>query len=159
MQGIHVAAVGKLGTDGELKFTANGTAVMAFSLAVPGSKEGEETPWLRVSVWAELAEELSKHGRMTKGAECYVSGKLKLDAWTAPDGTPRTGLSVSAWECVPLGVGRKPNPNQQRQQQNNPPMGAHPQAGRQRGAYAGISTGNGTRQPYAPDDDHNVLPF
>ena len=123
MQGIHVAATGKLGSDAEMKFTANGTAVLSFSLAVAGSKEGEETQWLRVSVWAELATELNTHGRLVKGAECYVAGKLKMDAWAGPDGVQRHGLSVSAWECVPMGVGRKPAASGQK----NPPIGVAPQ--------------------------------
>lgn len=147
MQGIHVAATGKLGSDSELKYTSNGSAVLSFSLAVAGGKEGEETQWLRVSVWAELAEELHRHGRLVKGAECYVAGKLRLDSWTGSDGQPRTGLSVSAWECVPMGVGK---PKQaQHQPSDTRPMGARPQAGQRRGQYGGGCDGKTTRTPQA----------
>jgi single-stranded DNA-binding protein len=54
----------------------------------------------------------------------YVEGRLSLNAWTGKDGQSRTGLSVTAWEVIPLGrIGRKrPKPaSQQRPHQAEAP--------------------------------------
>src|SRR5205823_4651683 len=64
-----------------------------------------ETQWVRVTAWEELALELAE--KLHKGAAVYVEGRLRLDRWPGPDGAERSGLSVSAWTVVPMGVGRK----------------------------------------------------
>jgi len=43
---------------------------------------------------------------MVAGARVYVEGILKLDEWTAQDGTKRHGLSVMSWHCRPSQIGR-----------------------------------------------------
>jgi single-stranded DNA-binding protein len=47
---------------------------------------------------------------LVNGAEVYVEGRLSLNMWTGKDDQQRTGLSVSAWQVIPLGqIGtRKP---------------------------------------------------
>ncbi len=102
MNGVHVAASGRLGGDPEQKFTRTGKAMLSFSVAVdePHTTATEDRPapemiWLRCVVWEEKADELG--AVLRKGSSVYVEGKLKHDKWTGPDGTPRCGLSVSAW--------------------------------------------------------------
>jgi len=43
---------------------------------------------------------------MVAGARVYVEGILKLDEWTAQDGTKRHGLSVMSWHCRLSQIGR-----------------------------------------------------
>ncbi len=109
MNGIHVALVGTLGQDAELRYTGTGKAVLTFSVAVnenrPGG-DGAQTTWVRCTAWEALAERPAE--TLKKGCEVYVEGKLRLNIWTAQDGTERTGLAVSVWKVEPLGqIGRK----------------------------------------------------
>jgi single-strand DNA-binding protein len=109
MNGIHTAFQGTLGGDAELKYTATGKAVLSLPVAVsenrPGG-DGAEPTWVRVSAWEDLAERLAD--TLKKGSEVYVEGRLKLNTWTAQDGTQRTGLNCSAWKVEPLGaIGRR----------------------------------------------------
>jgi single-strand DNA-binding protein len=108
MRGIHAAFEGRLGREAELRTTKQGKPWLSFSLAL--DTEGEDdtlaTTWVRIAYFGEDAESLS--GNLQKGVEVYCEGRLKLDTWTAKDGLKRTGLSVVAWQIVPLGqIGRK----------------------------------------------------
>src|SRR5205823_6564278 len=108
MNGLHVAFIGRVGTEPELKYTQVGKAVVNFSVAVVENRsggDGAEVTWIRVSCWEDLAEQLSEHLR--KGGECYIEGRLKLSTWTGHDGEQRSSLNVSAWRCEVLGkIGR-----------------------------------------------------
>jgi single-strand DNA-binding protein len=102
MRGIHAAFEGRIGREAELRATKKGKPWLSFSLAV--DTEGEEdtlTTWVRVAYFGEDAESLG--GRLQRGAEVYCEGRLRLDTWTAKDSSRRSGLSVVAWQIVPLG--------------------------------------------------------
>ena len=109
MNGIQIALIGRLTADaGLLRYTANGNALLGFSVAVQDTKRGDEEPteWVRVTAWGELAETLAD--RLSKGTEVYLEGRLRLTEWTGQDGQSRSGLSVSAWKVQPLGqIGRR----------------------------------------------------
>jgi single-strand DNA-binding protein len=108
MHGIHAAFEGRLGREAELRATKKGKPWLSFSLAV--DTEGEDdaltTTWVRVAYFGEDADSLV--GRLQKGVEVYCEGRLRLDTWTPKDGVRRSGLSIVAWQIVPLGqIGRK----------------------------------------------------
>jgi single-strand DNA-binding protein len=109
MNGIHVATIGRVSSEPELKYTATAKAVLNFSVGVFENRpngDGAEATWLRVACWEQLAEDLAE--RLHKGDEVYLEGRLKLNTWTAQDGTERTNLNVSAWKVEPLGhIGRR----------------------------------------------------
>ncbi len=108
MNGIHVALTGRLPRDpGDLRYTANGNAMLGFSVAVDDAKrrEGDPTEWARVTVWGEDAERLAN--TLRKGSLVYAEGRGKLRTWTTSEGVERTDLEVSAWVCQPMGVGRR----------------------------------------------------
>jgi single-stranded DNA-binding protein len=44
--------------------------------------------------------------KLVKGARVYIEGSIKLDEWTAQDGTKRSGLSVLSWHCRLAEIGR-----------------------------------------------------
>lgn len=96
-----VMLIGNLGTDPEMRYTANGSAVTTFRLAVSrtfgGGGEGErreETEWFTVVTWNKLAELLGQH--LQKGRKVFVEGRLASRSWDGPDGQKRYRTEVVA---------------------------------------------------------------
>jgi single-strand DNA-binding protein len=95
-----VMLIGNLGSDPEMRYTANGSAVTSFRLAVNrtyGGGEGErreETEWFSVVAWNKLAELLGQH--LQKGRRVYVEGRLATRSWDGPDGQKRYRTEVVA---------------------------------------------------------------
>ncbi len=96
----RVMIIGRLGQDPEMRFTANGTAVTTFSVAINRRFSGqdgerrEETEWVRVVAWARLAEQASQY--LTKGRSVYVDGRLQTRKWEDQQGNPRSTTEVVA---------------------------------------------------------------
>jgi len=101
-----VMLIGNLGADPEMRFTANGTAVTNFRLAVsrtfrtPEGERREETEWVNVVTWNQLAERLGQHLR--KGRKVYVEGRLQTRSWDGPDGQKRYRTEVVANQVLYL---------------------------------------------------------
>jgi single-strand DNA-binding protein len=98
-----VMLIGNLGADPEMRYTANGSAVTTFRLAVSRSFSGdgerrEETEWFRVVAWNKLAELLQAH--LTKGRKVYVGGRLSTRSWDGPDGQKRYMTEVVAGQVI-----------------------------------------------------------
>ena len=94
MVGLNKSIViGNLGTDPEMRYTANGNAVTSFNLATSRSytaADGErkqETEWFRVVSWNQLAEHVNQY--LSKGRRAYVEGRLHSDRWEGQDGQTR----------------------------------------------------------------------
>lgn len=84
--------VGNLGSDPDMRYMPDGTAVTSFSLATnrkwtdrQTSNLVEETTWFRVSVWGRQAETTNQY--LKKGRRVLVEGVLTPDRQT---GGPRT---------------------------------------------------------------------
>lgn len=77
-----LSLIGNLGTDPEMRFTAQGQAVTNFSMAVNEGKD--KTAWFRISVWGDQAEPCKTY--LSKGRQVYVEGRLQYDE----NGNPRT---------------------------------------------------------------------
>lgn len=86
-----VIIAGNLGRDPEMRFTPNGNAVTAISVASnrqytdSNDQTIKETTWFRVSVWGKQAEVVNKY--LQKGSTVLVEGELRPDKTT---GNPRT---------------------------------------------------------------------
>jgi single-strand DNA-binding protein len=99
-EGINrVQLIGNLGRDPEMRYTANGSAVSTFSVAVSRSysDEGErkeETEWSRVVAFSRLGELVGQHLR--KGRKVYVEGRLTTRSWDTPEGQKRFMTEVVA---------------------------------------------------------------
>ena len=99
-----VMLIGNLGTDPEMRYTANGSAVTTFRLAVSrsfGGGEGErreETEWFTVVTWNKLAELLGQH--LQKGRKVFVEGRLASRSWDGPDGQKRYRTEVVAMQVL-----------------------------------------------------------
>ena len=94
MAGLNkVMLIGNLGTDPEMRYTANGNAVTTFRLACsrnytgPDGERKEETEWFSVVSWNKLAETVSQF--LQKGRRAYVEGRLQTRSWDTPEGQKR----------------------------------------------------------------------
>jgi single-strand DNA-binding protein len=103
MAGLNkVMIIGNLGRDPEMRFTANGSAVTNFTVAVSrqfGGGDGErreETEWFNVVAWNKLAETCNQH--LQKGRRVYVEGRLQSRSWDGQDGQKRYRTEVIAQE-------------------------------------------------------------
>jgi single-strand DNA-binding protein len=108
MAGLNkVMLIGNVGKDPEMRYTANGSAVTSFSLAVNrnfSSKEGErreETEWFEVVTWNRLAEICSQF--LQKGRQAYVEGRLHTRSWDGQDGQRHYKTEVVAEQVLFLG--------------------------------------------------------
>lgn len=101
MAGLNkVMLIGNLGTDPEMRYTANGNAVTTFRMAVSRTYTGsdgerkEETEWFSVVAWNKLAETVSQY--LQKGRSAYVEGRLQTRSWEGQDGQTRYRTEVVA---------------------------------------------------------------
>jgi single-strand DNA-binding protein len=96
----QILLIGRAGNDPEIRYTANGTAVTSFSLAVNNrrrEKNGdwvEDTEWFRITVWERQAESVSQY--LSKGRRVFVEGRLSTSQYTSRAGEARTSLEVRA---------------------------------------------------------------
>jgi len=94
-----VLLMGNLTRDPELRFTAGGTAVANFGIAVNRKfKQGEEWKedvcFVDITVWGKLAENCTEY--LSKGRSVFVDGRLNFSSWEAKDGQKRNKLDVVA---------------------------------------------------------------
>ncbi len=101
MAGLNkVMLIGNLGTDPEMRYTANGNAVTTFRMAVSRAFSGndgerrEETEWFNIVTWNKLAETVSQF--LQKGRRAYVEGRLQTRSWDGQDGQRRYRTEVIA---------------------------------------------------------------
>ena len=95
-----VELLGRVGTDPEMKYTPNGTAVTNLRLATDRyRRDGEDaTDWHTVIVWGKTAEAVNQY--VTKGQRIYVAGRLVQDTWEGEDGQRRSRTEIHTQEVV-----------------------------------------------------------
>jgi single-strand DNA-binding protein len=95
-----IMLIGNVGTDPEMRFTANGNPVTSFRVATSRTyttSEGErrqETEWFTVVAWKKQAESCNQF--LNKGQRVYVEGSLRTRAWEGRDGQKRVTAEVIA---------------------------------------------------------------
>lgn len=96
-----VLLTGRLTRDPELKYTASGTAMCRFGLAVnrryKDPKSGEwkdDTTFVNCVIWREAGERVGKG--VKKGAPVHVEGRLRSYDYQDKDGNKRSGVEVEA---------------------------------------------------------------
>ncbi len=93
-----VQVIGNVTRDVDLKRTQGGTAVCDIGIAVNENRKDangqwqEETLFLDVTLWGRNAEIADEYAG--KGASVYVEGRMKLEAWTDPNGYERKKLKI-----------------------------------------------------------------
>ena len=94
----RVILIGRLTRDPELRYTANGSAVASFALAVDRnfrSANGErETDFINIVAWRNLGERCSEY--LSKGKLAAVEGRLQIRSYEGQDGVKRTVAEVVA---------------------------------------------------------------
>ena len=89
----HVAMMGNLTKDPELRYTSGGAAVCNFGLAInrvyndgDGEKQ-EEVTFIDIVCWNRLAEAVAEY--LHKGSPAFIEGRLKQNLWETEDGQKR----------------------------------------------------------------------
>ena len=100
-----VTLLGRVGTDPEMQYTPNGTAVTKLRLATDRNRSNgdTETDWHSVVCWDRLAEAVNNY--VGKGQRIYVDGRLVQNTWNGDDGQRRHRTEVHASEVVFLDGG------------------------------------------------------
>ena len=95
-----VELLGRVGTDPEMKYTPNGTAITTLRLATDRRRQDGETTadWHNVVVWGKSAEAVNQY--VGKGQRVYVAGRLVQNAWETEDGQRRSKAEVHTQEVV-----------------------------------------------------------
>jgi single-strand DNA-binding protein len=94
----QVSLIGFVGQDPELRYTATGTAVTAFSIATneawkdADGNPKEKTEWHNVVAWRKLAEIIGEY--VKKGSKLYVQGKLTHRSYDDKNGIKRYTTEV-----------------------------------------------------------------
>ena len=108
MAGINkVILIGRLGKDPEVRYTADGAAVVNFSIATSeewkdkntGEKK-EKTEWHRIVAFRKLGEICGEY--LSKGKQVYLEGKLQTRSWEK-DGVTRYTTEIVASDVQFLG--------------------------------------------------------
>ncbi|GBD14178.1 Single-stranded DNA-binding protein [bacterium HR25] len=105
MAGLNkIMVIGNVGTDPEMRFTANGDAMTTFRVATnyvyttPDGDRREETEWFSVITWRRLAEQCNLY--LQKGRRVYVEGRLRSRSWDGADGQRRFVNEILAERVV-----------------------------------------------------------
>ena len=94
---------GRLGSQPEMKYTNNGTAVWNASVGVGyGYGDNKGTNWIRVQVFGKRAESLGKLD-LDKGSPVGVTGELRVRTYDTRDGGKGTSVEVVAQDVALLG--------------------------------------------------------
>ena len=108
MSGVNkVILVGNLGSDPQIRYTPNGTAVANFNIATTErftNKNGEKesrTEWHRIVAWGRLAEICNEY--LKKGKQIYVEGRIQTRQWEDKDGNKQKSTEIIANNMVMLG--------------------------------------------------------
>lgn len=97
---LKATVIGNLGQDPELRYSADGKAVLRMSVAgnyrtrEQSGEWVEKTEWVRAVVFGARAESLAN--LLKKGTKVYVSGPLEARPWTDQAGGIRAGLELRA---------------------------------------------------------------
>ncbi len=94
-----VLLMGNLTRDPELRFTASGTAVASFGIAVnrkykSGDDWKEDVCFVDITVWGKQGENCTEY--LNKGSGVFVEGRLNMQSWETQDGQKRNKLEVVA---------------------------------------------------------------
>ena len=107
-----VMLIARLGADPEMRYTAGGTAVTNFRVAVnrrarrdqEGQEPREEADWFTIIAWRELGETCNQYLR--KGSRCYLEGRLQTRSWEDQGGQKRHATEVVLSEMIMLDTRR-----------------------------------------------------
>lgn len=95
---LKTQGVVRLATDVTVRYSQGGSAIASFSIVssekykTQSGEQKENTTFIDATAFGRLGEICNQY--LKKGSQVYIDGRLKLDQWTAPDGTNRSKHSV-----------------------------------------------------------------
>jgi len=90
----NLNAVGNIGSDAEVRFTKEGTAIASFSFALSsGYGDRKKTTWLRCNIIGKRGETLAL--MLNKGSQVAITGEISVNEYVAKDGSNKSSL-----ECL-----------------------------------------------------------
>lgn len=119
----RLEVIGNLGSDSIMRYTAEGTGMLSFSVAhSPRAKQGdqERTHWYKCTLTGKRAEALQQY--LVKGKQVFVRGDFDVREYTNKDGNVATSLDMFVSEIELIGA------RVEGQQQGQAPQQAKPQA-------------------------------
>ena len=128
-----VELLGRVGTDPEMQYTPNGTAVTKLRLATDRRRQdGEvEADWHNVVIWSKSAEAVNEY--IGKGDRIYVAGRLVNNTWEGDDGQRRyrtrfTPPRSSSWTLATATrtAGRSTRAKPRTSRRRSPPLPSSP---------------------------------
>ncbi|MEA1880150.1 MAG: single-stranded DNA-binding protein [Campylobacterota bacterium] len=102
-----IILAGNLTRDIEIKYTQSGAAIGNTAIATSrkfksqAGEQKEEVLFVDITFFGRTAEVANQYLR--KGSKVLVDGRLKLDQWTAQDGSKRSKHSVTVENMTMLG--------------------------------------------------------
>jgi single-strand DNA-binding protein len=96
---LRVSLLGNLGNDPEVRYSAKGTQIVSFRVAVnsvrtgPDGERQENTEWFGIRVSGRQSEFVQRLG---KGSRVLVIGRLDIGRYTTKDGETRPSFDVWA---------------------------------------------------------------
>ena len=101
----HVALIGRLTRDAELKYTSSNLAVCKFSIANNQRRKRDNTwtdeaHFFDITLWGKTAESLHKY--LVKGKQVAIDGQLRQSRWEK-DGQTRSRVEINATNIQLLG--------------------------------------------------------
>jgi single-strand DNA-binding protein len=102
---LRVTLLGNMGGDPELRYTASGSKMVTFNVAVNQTRKGpdgerqENTEWFRIRLTGPRAEFVQRYA---KGNRVMVIGRLTISHYQGRDGEPKVGYDVWADEVEGL---------------------------------------------------------
>lgn len=90
----HIAIMGRLTRDPDLRYTQSQKPVATFTLAVDRDFVENQTDFITCVAWNNTAEFVSKY--FSKGKQAIVAGRLQMRDWQDKDGNKRTSAEVIA---------------------------------------------------------------
>ena len=102
-----VILIGRLGSDPDVRYSADGSAVASFNIATnepfktPEGTWEERPEWHKIVTFGKTAEKCGTY--LNKGKLVYVEGKLKTDQWEDNQGVKRSTTKIVAREVHFLG--------------------------------------------------------
>ncbi len=96
----RVELLGRVGTEPDLKYSQNGTAVSQLRLATDRRRQNGETEadWHSVVCWGKLAEAVAEY--VQKGNRVFVAGSLAQNSYEREDGERVYRTEVHAQEII-----------------------------------------------------------
>jgi single-strand DNA-binding protein len=98
----NLSATGNIGSDAEVRHTADGTVITSWSVAVSsGYGKNEKTNWVRCSLFGKRGETLAQY--LKKGTQVGINGEISLNEYEAKDGSIKTTLELNVSSVTLLG--------------------------------------------------------